>query len=139
VNWDNPAPYDVNWVKSVGTSHLYDGSKLIDQRTASAAGIVIDNAYSTASYAQAHVSHDVGNPFCVAGSIKYDVTFRWYRNGQFQVVGWRYPVPNHEIHGGWDNGSGLATWHAFGKYQNNGFICLIGQCGTRSLNITKSY
>ena len=77
INWDNPYPYDVLWVKSIGTTHLYEGSTLIESRTASDAGIVISDAYSTSSYAQARVAHDVGNPFCVAGSIQYNVVFRF--------------------------------------------------------------
>lgn len=139
INWDNPYPYDVLWVKSIGTTHLYEGSTLIESRTASDAGIVISDAYSTSSYAQARVAHDVGNPFCVAGSIQYNVVFRFYRNGTFEVVGWRYPVPHHEIYGGWDNGSGLMNWHQFGRFTNEGFGCLTGSCGTRTVNITKTY
>lgn len=139
VNWDNPYPYNLIWVKAVGTTTLYDGSTLIDSRTASDAGIQITDASSTTSYAQARVNHDVGNPFCAAGSIKYNVMFRWYRNGTFEVVGWRQPVPHHEIYGGWDNGVGNATWHTFGQFTNEGFGCLTGSCGNEDMYITRTY
>lgn len=139
VNWDNPYPYDVLWVKEVGTTHLYEGSTLIEERTASDTGIKIEEAYSTSAYAQARVNHDVGNPFCSAGSIKYNVMFRWYRNGTFEVVGWRQPAPAHEVYGGWDTGTGSINWHQFGRYDNEGFGCLAGGCANRTINVTKSY
>lgn len=139
INWDNPYPYNVVWVKEVGTTHLYEGANLIEERTASDAGIKIEEASSTTAYAQARVNHDVGNPFCSAGSIKYNVMFRWYRNGTFEVVGWRQPAPAHEIYGGWDTGSGSINWHEFGRYNNEGFGCLAGGCANRTINVTKSY
>ncbi|WP_218026412.1 hypothetical protein, partial [Microbacterium lacticum] len=139
INWDNPSPYDVVWVKEVGTTHLYEGSTLIEERTASDAGIKIEEAGSTTAYAQARVNHDVANPFCSAGSIKYNVMFRWYRNGTFEVVGWRQPAPAHEIYGGWDTGTGMINWHQFGRYDNEGFGCLAGGCANRTINVTKSY
>lgn len=139
VNWDNPAPHGLAWVKEVSPTRLYQGNTLIETRTASDAGIVISEAYSTGSYAQARVAHDVGNPFCVAGSIQYNVVFRYYRSGTFEVVGWRQPVPHHEIYGGWDGGSGYMHWRAFGQFTNEGFGCLVGSCGTRSINVTKTY
>lgn len=139
INWDSPYPYDVLWVKQVGTTHLYDGSILIDERTASDAGIQISEVMSTGSYAQARVNHDVANPFCAAGSIKYNVIFRWYRNGTIEVVGWRQPVPNHEIWGGWDNGVGNMDWYTFGLYNNEGFGCLVGACGNRDVNASQTH
>lgn len=139
VNWDSPAPYDVVWVKEIGETKLYDQNTVIERRTASDSGISITEVTSSSAYAQARVGHDVGNPFCVAGAIKYNVMFRWYRNGTFEVIGWRQPVPHHEIYGGWDNGSGLINWHTFGLFPNEGFGCLTGSCGTRTVNITRSY
>lgn len=139
VNWGSPAPYDISWVKSVGTTRLYEGSILIEDRTASDSGIQVTEASSSSSYAQARVKHDVGNPFCIAGSIQYNVMFRWYRSGSFQVVGWYQPTPNHEIYGGWDRGNGMVTWRQFARYDNEGFGCSAGTCGTRTSNITKQY
>lgn len=65
--------------------------------------------------------------------------FRWYRNGTFEVVGWRQPAPAHEIYGGWDTGTGMINWHQFGRYDNEGFGCLAGGCANRTINVTKSY
>ncbi|MEN2737895.1 hypothetical protein ABCS02_08900 [Microbacterium sp. X-17] len=139
INWNNPYPYDIQWVKQIGTTHLYEGDTLIDQRTASDAGIQISDVQVAGSYAQARVNHDVGNPFCSAGSIKYNVVFRWYRNGTFEVVGWRQPVPSHEVWGGWDNGVGNMNWDAFALLGNEGFNCLAGFCGNRTMNYSLTH
>src|SRR6218665_54792 len=139
VNWDNPAPYNLVWVKDVGTTRLYEGSTHIASRTASDTGIIISDVYATGSYAQARVKHNVGNPFCHAGEIAYDVVFRWHRSGIFEVIGWRRPVPHHEIYGGWDTGFGFIAWREFGRFTNEGFHCLAGFCGTRIMNIVRGY
>jgi len=139
INWDNPAPYNVTWVKEVGTTRLYEGTREVDSRTASDSGIQVQEAYGTQAYAQARVKHSVGNPFCAAGAIEYNVMFRLYRNGTFEVVGFRQPVPHHEIYGGWDNGNGIMNWREFGKFTNQGFSCLTGSCGTKSINVSRTY
>ena len=139
VNWDNPAPYDLVWVKTVGTTRLYEGTTLIESRTASDSGMVVSEVQASSAYAQARVAHSVGNPFCVAGAIQYNVMFRWYRSGTFEVVGWRQPVPHHEIYGGWDSGSGNLAWYSFGQYTNEGFGCLTGSCGTRTVNVSTTH
>ncbi|MGO2471113.1 MAG: hypothetical protein ACTH7O_09330, partial [Microbacterium gubbeenense] len=139
INWENSAPYKIQWVKEVGTTRLYENYKLIDSATASSDGIKIIDVSTTSAYAQARIDHKVANPYCIAGAITYNVMFRWYRNGTFEVVGWRRPVPNHEVYGGWDNGKGLINWHTLGKYGNLGFHCLTGACGTRDMNISQRY
>lgn len=139
VNWDNPAPYDINWVKAVGPTKLYDGNTLIETRTASDTGIQVVGLGSSSSYANAYVEHVVGNPFCIAGAITYDANFQWWRSGTFQVNGSRYPVPNHEIYGGWDPGTGLVNWWPINFMTNVGFSCLTGACGALSFNDTVSH
>lgn len=93
VNWDNPAPYDMIIDGGIGTTRLYDGTTLIESRTATFDDTTIDNTYKSGAYAQTHWAHSVGNPFCIAGAITYDVTVRFYRSGTIEIVGWRWPVP----------------------------------------------
>lgn len=87
VNWDNPAPYDMVIDGGIGTTRLYDGTTLIETRTATFDNTTIDNTYKSGAYAQTHWAHSVGNPFCIAGAITYDVTVRFYRSGTVEIVG----------------------------------------------------
>ncbi|WP_211219206.1 hypothetical protein, partial [Microbacterium gubbeenense] len=84
INWENSAPYKIQWVKEVGTTRLYENYKLIDSATASSDGIKIIDVSTTSAYAQARIDHKVANPYCIAGAITYNVMFRWYRNGTFE-------------------------------------------------------
>lgn len=138
VNWDNPQPWDVVWVKKVRPTRLYENGVLIDTRTASADGIQITDTYASGSYAQARITHAVGNPYCSHGAITYDVMVRFYRSGMFEVVGYRYPVPNHEIYGAWDAG-GYPAWYALALMPHTAFICLLGVCGTETINVNQTH
>ncbi|GAB3615806.1 hypothetical protein GCM10027416_03630 [Okibacterium endophyticum] len=141
INWNNPAGQgDVSWVTDVSPTRLYDHGNLIETRTASSANFNITNAYKSGSYAQARINHSVGNPWCIAGAITYDVTARFYRSGTIEVAGSRFPVPNHEVYGGWDNPStGLPTWRPLVQVGNEGFGCLTGACGTKPVIASKTY
>lgn len=55
---------------------------------------------------------------------------RFYRSGTFEVSGSRFPVPAHEIYGGWDNGGGR-FWRPITQLGNEGFGCLTGLCGSK--------
>lgn len=130
VNWGNAAPYDVVWVNDVHPTKLFKNGVLKETRTAPVAGIKITNASSTANFAQAHINHAVGNPFCAAGAITYNAWARFYRSGTFEVSGSRFPVPNHEVYGGWDDGKGNKVWRPLARLTNSGFTCLTGACGS---------
>lgn len=56
---------------------------------------------------------------------------RPYRSGLVEVVGHRYPVPNHE---GWVRWDGTYDWNNMVKYSNEGFQCLVGACGYKTVN-----
>lgn len=138
VNWDNPAPYDMIIDGGIGTTRLYDGTTLIESRTATFDDTTIDNTYKSGAYAQTHWAHSVGNPFCIAGAITYDVTVRFYRSGTIEIVGWRWPVPNHEAFGRWNIGSG-DYWYSMYQASNSGFGCFTGSCGSETINVATTH
>lgn len=139
INWDNAAPYDVVWTKEVKPTTLYQNGVLKEQRTASADGIKLSNISATSNYAQAYINHAVGNPFCAAGAITYNAWARFYRSGTFEVSGSRFPVPAHEVYGGWDNGSGTKVWRPLARLNNEGFACLTGACGSKQVYGSATY
>ena len=137
INWTNNVPYNVIWSYAVGTTHLYKNGALWDERTASADGIVVSDAYQSGAYAQSRWKHSVGNPYCVAGAITYDIVVRFYRSGTIEIVGSRYPVPNHEAYGRW-NFTGTDSWATLYQDTNDGFGCLTGACGYDAISVSKT-
>lgn len=133
INWDNAAPYDVVWTREVHPTTLYQNGVFKEQRTASANGIQLSNLSASSNYAQAYINHSVGNPFCAAGAITYNAWARFYRSGTFEVSGSRFPVPAHEIYGGWDDGNGNKIWRPLARLGNEGFTCLTGLCGSKQV------
>lgn len=126
VNWQNDPEHSVIYRTNIGATTLYRNGVLSETRTASGA-ITPSDAYRSGAYAQIHFQHAVTNPFCIAGAITYNATFRFYQSGTIEVAGSRYPVPNHEIYGRW-NPSGIETWYPMLQAENEGFGCLIGGC-----------
>ncbi|MGO4105780.1 hypothetical protein AB4Y63_17715 [Leifsonia sp. YAF41] len=118
--------------KYVGTTHLYKNGVLYQQMTAPSTGITFSDKQISSTYAQARITHSVGNPFCNAGAISYGVLVRSYSSGLVEVIGTRLPAPNHA---GWVLFK--YTWESLFKYDNEGFICLTGVCGERSTNASK--
>ena len=138
VNWDEAHPNNLSWVFDVGSTKVYHGSTLEHERTASVNGIKMGSTAVGASYAQVQINHEVTNPFCAVGAIDWDAVFRIWRSGTIEVVGNRYPVPNHEIYGRWNN-TGQEFWRQLGRYSNSGFHCLTGVCGTSPINSSTTY
>ncbi|WP_284232464.1 hypothetical protein [Arenivirga flava] len=136
ANWDSPD--GMSYVKDVSPTKLYEGNSLIETRTASVNGISVTNLQMSGSFAGARINHEVTNPFCAAGAISYSVDVRMYRNGLIETVGWRYPVPRHEIYGRWNN-TGAEFWRTIGQLSNQGFHCLTGACGSETVNLSKTY
>jgi len=140
------ASIEVDWAgqyfeygRSVGSTNLLQNGSYVDSRTASYEGIQWSQMGVSTSFAQARLNVAVGNPWCLSGDITTALTFRWYRTGTFEVVGSRIRVPHHEIYGGWDNGNGDYTWRPFAQMPNEGFQCLVLNCGTQGISETRTY
>jgi hypothetical protein len=129
VNWGQNS-FDLN--KWVNPSNLIRGGKVISTQKASTGEMRFINPRIGSSVATIEFNHRSGNPHCAVGAITYDVVVTFWRNGLVDITGWRYPVPNHE---GWVRWTykGYKWYNAF-KYNNEGFVCLTGICGSRSVN-----
>ena len=146
INWDNPSPYDMNSVKNVGQSVTRRYGGIVQATYASMDQMLFTEAYATSGYAQARFDHRASNPHCklfdvnYGGSIQYNVMFRIYRSGTVEMVGWRKPVPNHEVYVRWNRTDGSEYWTSFALRGNSGFPCLLdGVCATDNYNLSISY
>ena len=81
---------------------------------------------SNGTYARMVLHHNIGNPFCAVGSIRYGETVHMWNNGTVMVAGWRRPVPHHEAIAGLEfaGGRGFRSFPLFQR-DNHGFHCLI--------------
>jgi len=135
INWSNAPEYSILNGRGVGPTTMYVNGVASSTKTASTAGIVDDAMFRDGNYAQVRWTHNVGNPHCAAGSIRYQVTVGFYRNsGLIQVTGYRNPVPAHEIYGRWNVGA-TETWYSIMRRSNSGFHCLLGVCGNEVINL----
>lgn len=128
VNYDASDPYRFETLKNVGPSTKYVNDVLVETKTESAEGITFSNLSGSNSYGQVVVNHAVGIPFCELGEITYHDEVRFYKNANtVEIVGWRFPVPNHEISVTYGMDWG---WYALPAIwlPNDGFHCLLGYC-----------
>lgn len=123
--------------KDVGASHLYNSSGgLKETRTASTNGIVFSERSVSSSLYQVKVSHEVGNPFCSTGAIRYSVYVNTWASGVMQVNGYRHPVPAHEAFGFFVNSSGGEYWQPLYYGTQGDFGCVSGLCPTQTISAT---
>ncbi|WP_162621914.1 hypothetical protein [Microbacterium suaedae] len=146
VNWDNEDPYNLNAVTNVGESITRKNGSIVASEYTSMENMLFEEAGSTTAYAQARFNHTASNPHCklfnqnYGGSIQYNVVFRIYRSGTVEMVGWRKPVPNHEVYVRWDRTDGTNFWQTLARRTNQGFGCLLdGVCAVDDYNISSSY
>lgn len=128
VNWGTNR---ITLNKWVNPSNLVRNGKVIASQKASTSEMYFSPRMSS-SVATVGFDHRSGNPHCAIGAITYNVVVTFWRNGLVDITGYRYPVPNHEGWVRWTQ-KGYQWYNAF-KYNNEGFICLTGICGTRSVN-----
>ncbi len=109
------------------------------QGTAAAGGIVFQNpTVSANNYLSLGISHEVGNPFCTFGAIRYSVpVVKIWKNGTMSISGSRQPVPHHEAYGLFTNSNGTQAWATMYRGSNGGFGCVSGLCV--SDNISKTH
>jgi hypothetical protein len=137
VNWDNYAPYDLVYVKSVGeTKKLNWAYNVIDRRSASSNGMVFQNPKRSGDLVTFGISHEVGDPFCVAGAVRYSLSsVKIYRSGTVTIQGSRQPVPAHEAYARFSNSSGAETWRTLYQASGPSFACLMpAVCLSENIN-----
>ena len=126
VNWQNSDSQKMNTMFGVSPTNKYVDGELAETRRASNSGIEIVNPGVSSNYAEFRVAHDVANPFCSVGSIRYNEQVRMYRGtGLVEVIGWRQAAPAHEIYARRDLDSGSQQWEAMSRRSNEGFGCLV--------------
>lgn len=132
VNWDNPAPYDIEWTKNVGKTQLFHNGVLKNTLYASMDGMTFEDPSAGASYAQIYLRHASGNPGCklwnisYSGAITYGEWVQFYRSGTITADGYRFRAPAHELYGAFTNSSGNNVWRTITRRSNEGFQCLLG-------------
>lgn len=84
--------------KNVAPTKKYINGILVGTDTASDSGMQFLSPSIGGGYAQIILDHEVTNPWCAVGAITYIDQVRFYQTADtVEVVGWRLPVPNHEI------------------------------------------
>lgn len=146
INWNNAPPYDWVAMKNVGKSVTRRYGGIVQTTYADMDQMLFTEAYAASGYAQARFNHRASNPHCkifdinYGGSIQYNVMFRIYRSGTIEMVGWRKPVPHHEVYVRWNRSNGSEFWAPLVRRGNSGFHCLLdGACATDNYNLSASY
>lgn len=145
VNWQNPDGEKLVLAKNVGKSVTYKDNQVVATSYASTSNMLFQNGQSAGSYAQVRFKHDASNPHCklwdvnYGGSISYSVIVRFYRSGLVEVVGNRQQAPAHEGWARFNTTAGTEQWLNVFKLGNTGFHCLVGLCGTQTINYARSY
>ncbi|MDF2562360.1 MAG: hypothetical protein K0R99_3806 [Microbacterium sp.] len=133
VNWDNPAPHKMSWVKDVGSTRIYKNGNLDRTLYANMDSMTFHDAQANSSYAKIRLQHYGSNPGCAlldfeySGAITYGETVEFYRSGTISVDGSRFRAPAHEMYGGFTPPNGSHTiWKTIARLPNDGFECLLG-------------
>lgn len=145
VNWQNPDGEKLVLAKNVGQSITYRNDQVVATSYASTSNVLFQDGQSARSYAQVRFKHDASNPHCklfdanYGGAISYSVLIRFYRSGLVEVVGNRQQAPAHEGWARFNTTAGTEQWLNVFQLDNAGFHCLVGLCGTQTINHARSY
>lgn len=135
-----PAYQGVHEVKDTGITRRYNESKrYVDQDKASTAGMVVQNPTASAyNYVKFGVSHEVGDPFCWIGKIRYALPLvEIFKSGTVSLSGSRQPIPTFEFYASFSTPSGSTYWANLYRKDEGDLICLLGACPSQ--NIKKTY
>lgn len=126
--------------KHVNPTKKYNSSnQLIDSRQAGTGGIVFQNPTIGTNYLSLGISHEVGNPFCALGAIRYSLpSVQIWGSGTIAISGSRQPVPAHEAYGLFRYSAGFYLWQPMYWGPQGDFFCLSGGCPSQNINATFS-
>ncbi len=145
VNWQNPDGEKLVLAKNVGQSITYRYGQVYATSYASTSSMLFQEGQSAGSYAQVRFKHDASNPHCkifdanYGGAISYSVMVRFYRSGLVEVVGNRQQAPAHEGWARFNTTAGTEQWLNVFQLNHLDFKCLLGLCGTQTINYARSY
>lgn len=127
--------------KMVGTTKRYDEHKnFVDSATASSNGIVVQNpTVSADNYVKYGVSHEIGDPFCWIGKIRYSLPLvEVYKSGTVSLSGSRQPIPAFEFYASFIPSSGASYWATLFRGHEGDLVCLLGICPSQNISQTHS-
>ncbi|MDZ8160254.1 hypothetical protein [Microbacterium aquimaris] len=127
ANWQNPDPWKIYWEKSTGITRKVVNGVVTETRQASPNGIEVLDTWVSGSVAHFDIRHDVQDPFCSVGSVKYRETVQFWQSGSVAVNGRHNNVPNHESYASFNtdtlgNQSFVKVWN----FDDASYPCLVG-------------
>ena len=100
--------------------------------------VVQNPTVSANNYVKFGVSHEVGDPFCLAGKIRYALPLvEIFKFGTISLSGSRQPIPTFEFYGSFASPSGTSYWATLYRAAEGDLFCLLGTCPSE--NIRKRY
>lgn len=134
---DAPVAYQgIIYKKRIGTTKRYDGNKkYVDSKTADSKGIVVQNPTKSANnYVKFGVSHEVGDPYCAVGKIRYSLSLvQIYKSGTISISGSRQPIPTFEFYDSFIRSNGTSYWSTLYRGAESGLACLLGACSSQDI------
>lgn len=139
ANWQNPAPWNLYWEKSTGVTRKVVGGSVVETKQANPDGIQVLDTWVSGGVAHFDVRHDVADPFCTVGSVKYRETVQIWRAGSVAVNGRHNNVPNHESYASYNyNTTGEQRWVKVWNFSDANYWCLLGWVATCDKSYTAS-
>ena len=127
ANWQNPAPWNMYWEKSTGITRKVVDGVVTETKQASPDGIQVLDTWMTTSVAHFDIRHDVADPFCVVGSVKYRETVQFWKSGAVAVNGRHNNVPNHESYASYNFDTlGNQIFTKVWNFSDASYPCLVG-------------
>lgn len=127
ANWENPAPWNMYWEKSTGITRKVVNGSVVETKQASPDGIQVLDTWMTGTVAHFDIRHDVADPFCAVGSVKYRETVQFWKSGSVAVNGRHNNVPNHESYAGYNfDNLGNQLFTKVWNFNNASYPCLVG-------------
>lgn len=137
-----PAAYQGIYTnKKVGLTKRYDANKnFIDSKRAANTGMVVQNpTKSVNNYVKFGVSHEIGDPYCWVGKIRYSLPLvQIYKSGTISLSGSRQPIPTFEFYGSFVRSNGTSHWLTLYRGAEESLFCLTGGCISQNISKTAS-
>ncbi len=127
ANWQNPEPWNMYWEKSTGVTRKVVNGVVTETKQASTDGIQVLDTWMTGSVAHFDIRHDVADPFCSVGSVKYRETVQFWKSGAVAVNGRHNNVPNHESYASYNYDTlGNQVYTKVWNFSDASYPCLVG-------------
>lgn len=129
----------IAYKKRIGATKRYDENKnYVDSKTADSKGIVVQNPTTSANnYVKFGVSHEIGDPYCVVGKIRYSLSLvQIYKSGTISISGSRQPIPTFEFYGSFIRSNGTSYWSTLYRVAESSLGCLLGTCISEDIKKT---